>query len=35
MITQKYVTRVPKDVIESKQIDNENGNTLWWDAIII
>jgi hypothetical protein len=27
------VWRVPKSVMEAKQIDNENDNNLWMDAI--
>ena len=32
--THKYGIAVPKDVKEAKELDLENGNTLWWDAII-
>lgn len=32
--THKYGIRVPKSVPEAIQIDNENGNTLWWDALM-
>jgi hypothetical protein len=31
--TQKYGIRIPKSVKETLAIDNENGNTLWLDAI--
>ena len=31
--THKYGVRVPKNVKEAKDIDAENGNTLWTDAI--
>lgn len=31
--THKYGIRVPKSVAEAKLIDEENGNTLWMDAI--
>ena len=31
--THKYGIRVPKTVGEARQLDKENGNTLWWDAI--
>ena len=30
--THKYGLRVPKMVIEAVEIDQENGNTLLWDA---
>ena len=33
--THKYGIRIPKTVKEAIQIDNENGNTLWWDAILL
>ena len=29
----KYELRVPKTVKEAFQIDQENSDTLWWDAI--
>ena len=32
--THKYGIRVPKSVQEAKEIDRQNGNTLWWDAIL-
>ena len=31
--THKYGIKVPKSVKEARQIDKENGNTLWQDAI--
>ena len=31
--THKYGIRVPKSVDEALQLDRENGNTLWYDAI--
>lgn len=31
--THKFGIRVPKTVEEAKRLDQENGNTLWWDAI--
>ena len=31
--THKYGIRVPKSVVEAKQIDAANKNTFWWDAI--
>ena len=35
MRTHKYGIRVPKNVEEAKKIDAINGNTLWWDAIML
>ena len=32
--THKYGIRLPKTVKEALEIDNENGNTLWWDALM-
>jgi hypothetical protein len=32
--THKYGIRVPKDVREAIEIDKENKNTLWWDALM-
>ena len=31
--THKYGIRIPKTIKEAKEIDEENGNTLWMDAI--
>ena len=31
--THKYGVRIPKNIKEAKEIDKENGNTLWTDAI--
>ena len=31
--THKLGIRIPKTIKEARQIDAENGNTLWWDAI--
>ena len=31
--THKFGIKVPKTVKEALEIDRENGNTLWWDAI--
>jgi hypothetical protein len=31
--TQKFGVKIPKTVKEAKPFDEENGNTLWWDAI--
>ena len=33
--THKYGIRMPKSVAEAIEIDKENGNTLWWDAIML
>eukprot|EP00934_Nitzschia_sp_Nitz4_P008349 Nitzschia sp. Nitz4//scaffold712_size1567//12//1007//NITZ4_009323-RA/size1567-processed-gene-0.1-mRNA-1//-1//CDS//3329557200//8339//frame0 len=33
--THKYGFRIPKTVKEALEIDKENGNTLWWDAIML
>ena len=30
----KYGVRVPKTVKEAVEIDQENGNTLWWEPIM-
>ena len=32
--THKYGIRLPKTVKEDVEIDQENGDTLWWDAIM-
>ena len=31
--THKFGIRIPKSVPEARQIDKDNQNTLWWDAI--
>jgi hypothetical protein len=31
--THKFGIRVPRTVEEAKRLDQENGDTLWWDAI--
>ena len=31
--THKFGIRIPKSVKEAKELDAQNGNTLWWDAI--
>ena len=31
----KYGIRMPKSVAEAIEIDKENSNTLWWDAIML
>eukprot|EP00934_Nitzschia_sp_Nitz4_P004494 Nitzschia sp. Nitz4//scaffold699_size1639//47//1622//NITZ4_009318-RA/size1639-snap-gene-0.2-mRNA-1//-1//CDS//3329556654//4484//frame0 len=33
--THKYGFRIPKSVKEALEIDRENGDTLWWDAIML
>ena len=33
--THKYGIRVPKTVKEALEIDAENGNTLWWESIML
>jgi hypothetical protein len=32
--THKFRIRIPKSVAEAQAIDVENGDTLWWDAIM-
>ena len=32
--THKYGIRIPKSVREAIEIDNQNNNTLWWDALM-
>jgi Reverse transcriptase (RNA-dependent DNA polymerase) len=32
--THKFGFRIPKSVEEARQIDEENGNHLWWEAIL-
>jgi Reverse transcriptase (RNA-dependent DNA polymerase) len=32
--THKFGFRIPKSVEEARQIDEENGNNLWWEAIL-
>jgi hypothetical protein len=32
--THKFGIKIPKTVAEARQFDAENGNTLWWDAIL-
>ena len=32
--THKYGVKLPKTVKQAIEIDNENGNTLWWDALM-
>ena len=31
--SHKFGIRIPKSVEEVKKVDDQNGNTLWWDAI--
>ena len=31
--THKFGIKIPKNAIEAKAFDEENGDTLWWDAI--
>ena len=31
--SHKFRIRIPKSVEEVKKVDDQNGNTLWWDAI--
>ena len=33
LMSHKFGIRIPKSVEEAKKVDNQNGNTLWWDAI--
>ena len=33
--THKYGIRIPKTVQEAIEIDRENNNTLWWDALML
>jgi hypothetical protein len=33
--THKFGIRVPKTIKEALRVDAENGNTLWWDAIVL
>jgi hypothetical protein len=33
--THKFGIRIPKSIKESFRIDAENGNALWWDAIVL
>jgi hypothetical protein len=32
--THKFGIKIPKTAAEARQFDAENGNTLWWDAIL-
>ena len=31
--THKFGIQIPKSVEEAKRLDQENGDTLWWEAI--
>jgi hypothetical protein len=33
--THKFGIRIPKSIKEALRVDAENGNTLWWDAIVL
>ena len=33
--THKFGIRIPKSVEKAKQLDKENGDTLWWDSICL
>jgi hypothetical protein len=33
--THKFGIRLPKSVAQAQAIDKENGDTLWWDAIVM
>ena len=33
--THKYGIRIPKSVQDAIRLDTQNGNTLWWDAIML
>ena len=32
--THRYGIRLPKSIKEAKELDQRNGTTLWWDAIV-
>jgi hypothetical protein len=32
--THKFGIRIPKSIKEARELDRQNGNTLWWDAIL-
>ena len=32
--THKFGIRIPKSIKEAIELDRQNGNTLWWDAIL-
>jgi hypothetical protein len=31
----KFGIRIPKSIKEALRVDAENGNTLWWEAIVL
>ena len=33
--THKFGIKIPKNVKEARDFDRDNGNTLWWDAIML
>jgi hypothetical protein len=33
--THKFGICIPKTIMQAQQIDKENGDTLWWDAILM
>ena len=33
--THKFGIRIPKSIKEAKDLDEENGNILWWDVIML
>ena len=33
--THKFGIKIPKSIAQAKKFDEENGNTLWWDAIVM
>ena len=33
--THKIGIQIPKNIKEAKLLDDANGNTLWWDAIML
>jgi hypothetical protein len=33
--THKFGIRIPKTVAQAQQINKENGDTPWWDAIVM
>jgi hypothetical protein len=33
--THKFGIHVPKSITQAQQINKENGDTLWWDAILM
>jgi len=33
--THKYGIRIPKSIQDAIRLDMQNGNTLWWDTIML